>query len=414
MDYEVVMPQFSDTMERGKVVRWLKKEGDYVEKGEVLAEIEAEKAVMELQSFRSGILKKITVNEGEEVPVKTTIAIIELTEKRPVVEKPPEIKKPEEKPVEKVVEKKVEEIKPVERIELPPGLASAYAKVLASQYGIDLQELQKEGRLPSPAHEKDIMELLSERYFTPKALETLRDYHLDPIKLLEFFKGEKITEDMLLEYIEEFNIPKRVPISSVQKSLIANLTRSIKHPHFRIYETFDLSLIPWDKDITLTHWLIKIVGDAMMYFDRLRATVEEDHYLITPNADVGVAISVDDELYAPVIRKVNKKSLLEIAKEARELREKAQAGKLTLEDVKGGTLTISNMGMFGIASFDAVIPYGQVCIISVGALDENGRASINFTFDHRAVNGTHGALFVKHLKEKVIDRNYIKSLRRGL
>lgn len=92
MDYEVVMPQFSDTMERGKVVRWLKKEGDYVEKGEVLAEIEAEKAVMELQSFRSGILKKITVNEGEEVPVKTTIAIIELTEKRPVVEKPQEIK----------------------------------------------------------------------------------------------------------------------------------------------------------------------------------------------------------------------------------------------------------------------------------------------------------------------------------
>lgn len=412
MDYEVVMPQFSDTMERGKIVRWIKKEGDYVEKGEVLAEIEAEKAVMELQSFRSGILKKIITKEGEEVPVKTPIAIIELTEKRPAIEKPVEIKT-EERVAEKVEEKR-EEIKAEERLELSPGFASPYARVMASRYKIDILELQKEGKLPSPAHEKDIKKFLNERYFTPKALETLKDYPIDLEKLVEFFKGEKINEDMLSEYIEEFDIPKKVPISSVQRSLIANLTKSIQHPHFRIYETFDLSLIPWDKDITLTHWLVKIVGDAMMYFDRLRATVEEDHYLIMPNANVGVAISIGDELYAPIVKKVNRKNLPDIAKEVKELKEKAQTGRLTLEDLKGGTLTLSNMGMFGIISFDAVIPYGQVCIMSVGALGEDGKASVNFTFDHRAVNGIHGALFIKYLKEKVLDKNYLKSLKKEL
>ncbi len=407
MDYEVIMPQFSDTMERGKIVKWLKKEGDYVEKGETIAEIEAEKAVMDLQSFRKGLLKKVLVKEGEEVPVKTPIALIELTEERP-----PKAEKGELKPQVKPKKEEKVEVKPVERISLPPGMASPYAKVIASQYGFDIEELQKEGRLPSPAHERDMKNFLTERYFTKKALEVLKDYEIDLQKVTDYFKGEKVNEDMLLEYIEEFDIPKRVPISSVQKSLISNLTKSIQNPSFRIYEELDLSLIPWDKDITLTHWLVKIVGDAMLYFERLRAEVKEDHYLITPNSNVGVATAVGDELYAPVIKKVNKKELAQIAKEVRELKERAEGGRLTLEDLKGGSLTISNMGMYGISSFDALIPYGQVCIVSVGALDEQRKAKFTFTFDHRAVNGTHGALFVKYLKEKVLDKRYIRSLRR--
>ncbi|MFN3813576.1 MAG: dihydrolipoamide acetyltransferase family protein [Aquificaceae bacterium] len=412
MDYEVIMPQFSDTMERGKIVRWLKKEGDYVEKGETIAEIEAEKAVMDLQSFRKGILKKVLIKEGDEVPVKTPIAIIELTEEKPIKlekEELPPVKVQEE---EGIQEEKVEE-KPIQKVTLPPGTASPYAKVIASQHGVDIEELQKEGRLPSPAHERDVKSFLTERYFTRKALEVLKDYEIDLQKVIDYFKGKKINEDMLLEYIEEVNIPKRVPISSVQKSLISNLTKSIQNPSFRIYEELDLSLIPWDKDITLTHWLVKIVGDAMAYFERLRAEVKDHYYLITPNSNVGVATAVEDELYAPVIRKVNKKELIQIANELKELRERAEKGKLTFEDLKGGTLTISNLGMYGISSFDAIIPYGQVCIISVGTLDEKGKAKLTFTFDHRAVNGTHGALFVKYIKEKVLDRRYIKSLRRS-
>ncbi|MCX8026216.1 MAG: 2-oxo acid dehydrogenase subunit E2, partial [Thermanaerothrix sp.] len=118
-------------------------------------------------------------------------------------------------------------------------------------------------------------------------------------------------------------------------------------------------------------------------------------------------------LYAPVIKEVNKKGLREIAQEVRKLREKSEKGALSPEDIGGATLTISNLGMFGIRSFDAIIPYGQVCIIAVGVQDQEGKAHINFTFDHRVVNGFHAALFVKHLKEKVLDKNYIKMLKKG-
>ncbi len=408
MDYEILMPQFSDTMERGKIARWLKKEGDYVEKGEVIAEIEAEKAVMELQSFKRGTLKKILAFEGQEVEVGKPIAIIELGEK---VEKTEEPKK-EEKP-------KVEEIKPPplketkQKIELPPGFASPYARLLASEKGIDLEELQKEGRLPSPTHARDIEEFEKERYFTPKAWELLKEYDVSLQELLREYPQKKIDEDLLLAYVEKRGIPKRVPISSVQKSLISNLSKSFLVPHYHIYEVFDLSLIPWDREITLTHWLIKVVGDAMHFFERLRAVYKEDHYLVYPDSNVGVAIAVGDELYNPVVKAVNKKSLKEIAQEVRSLRKKAEEGRLELEDMKGATLTISNLGMFGIRAFDAVIPYGQVCIMAVGMQENDGKAHVSFTFDHRVVNGFHSALFVKHLKEKLLDRNYIKMLKKG-
>ncbi len=408
MDYEILMPQFSDTMERGKVIRWLKKEGDFVEKGEVIAEIEAEKAVMELQSFKRGVLKRILVQEGQEAQVGTPIAMLELTQEAPkkmeVEEKPKVEKRQEPMPIAPPQVKQV--------VKLPPGYASPHARLLAKELGINLEELQKEGRLPSPAHEKDIREFLTERHFTPKALELLKEYELDPEALLKEFEGKKIDEDLLLAYVEKKGIPKRVPISSVQKSLIANLSKSFLVPHYHIYEVFDLSLIPWDKEITLTHWLIKIVGDAMQHFERLRAVYKEDHYLILPSSNVGIAVAVGEELYNPVVKKVESKSLREIADEVRTLREKAQAGRLSIEELQGATLTISNLGMFGIRSFDAVLPYGQVCIIAVGMQDQEGKAHLTFTFDHRVVNGSTAALFVKHLKEKVLDRDYIKFLKR--
>lgn len=406
MDYEISMPQFSDTMERGRIARWLKKEGDTVEKGEVIAEIEAEKAVMELQSFKRGVLKRILVREGEEVAVGKPIALLELGEvKEELKPQPPEPKREEKRPSKPEVK--------VERIELPSGFASPYAKVLARNYGLNLEELQREERLPSPTHARDIEELILERQFTPKALELLKEYEIDIKELFEEYPSQKVDEDMLLAFVEKRGIPKRLPISQVQKSLIANLSKSFPLPHYHIYELFDLSQIPWDKDFTLTHWLIKIVGDAMQHFERLRAVYREDHYLIFPNSNVGIAMAVGEELYNPVVKEVNRKGLADVAREVRELKRKAEEGRLSLEDMQGATLTISNLGMFGIRSFDAVLPYGQVCIIAVGMQDEEGKAHITFTFDHRVVNGLHGALFVKHLKERVLDREYIRFLKRS-
>ncbi len=414
MDYEVLMPQFSDTMERGKVIRWLKKEGDYVEKGEPIAEIEAEKAVMELQAFRSGVLKKILAEEGQEVEVGKVIALIEVGAPKGEIPTPPvEAPKPVEKKPERREEPPKVEVKK-EKMELPPGMASPYAKVLAKELGIDIQELQKEERLPSPAHEKDIRELILHRFFTPKALELLKDYDVDPQEVLSHFGQTKMNEDMLLTYIENMEVPKKVPLSSTQKSLISNLTKSIQNPQYRITDRLDLSLIPKLEGITLTHWLIRVIGDSMMYFDRLRAYIKEDNYLILPNAHIGIAVGVGEELYNVVIKRVNRKSLREISQESTELRRKAEEGRLSQEDIRGATLTVSNLGMFGILSFDAILPYGQACIVAVGALTEDNKVYATFTFDHRIVNGLTGALFVKHVKERLLDKNYIKSLLRGV
>ena len=412
MDYEILMPQFSDTMERGKVVRWLKKEGDTVEKGDTIAEIEAEKAVMELQSFKKGVLKKILVKEGEEVEVGKVIALLELgvqAPQRPTIEKPPEERK-EVKP--KIEEKPKVEVKP-QRIELPKGFASPYAKVLAKELGVDIQELQKEERIPSPTHARDIESFITERYFTPKALELLKEYDVDVKDILSQFGETKVDEDMLLAYVERMDVPKKVKISSVQKDLISNLTRSIQNPQYRITDKLDLSAIPKVEGITLTHWLIKIVGDSMMYFDRVRSYIKDDYYYVKPSADVGVAVGIGEELYNVVIRKVNTKNLREISRDLGELRKKAEEGRLSAQEVKGATLTLSNLGMFGIMQFDAILPYGQACIVALGSLTEEGWLYATFTFDHRIVNGLTGALFVKHLKERLLDRRYVKSLLKG-
>ncbi|SHK57253.1 dihydrolipoamide acetyltransferase family protein [Thermocrinis minervae] len=411
MDYEIVMPQFSDTMERGKVVRWLKKEGEFVQKGDVIAEIEAEKAVMELQAFKSGILKAILVEEGQEVEVGKPIALLELKGEA-TQEKEPTVKEVTKQPKE---EKPVFE-KPkinVERLELPSGFASPYAKVLAKEYNINLEELQKEGRLPSPAHAKDVQEFLTERYFTPKALELLKEYELNIKEVLEEFGEVKITEDMLLAFIEKRGIPRKVPVSSVQKALIANLTKSVlSFPYFHIHEVFDFSFIPKIEGITLTHWIVKIVGDSMQVFERLRAIYREDHYLILPSSNVSVAVAVGEDLYNPVVKSVEKKNLRQIANELNQLRKRAEEKKLSLEEIQGATLTVSNLGMLGIRSFDAVLPYGHACIVAVGAMDQEGKAHLTFTFNHVVLNGFTAALFVKHLKERFSDRDYINFLLR--
>ncbi len=416
MDYEVLMPQFSDTMERGKIVKWLKREGEYVEKGETIAEIEAEKAIMELQSFRSGILKKILHGENEEVKVGKVIAIIEITDK-PVQTKetPPKEepkKMPEEKPKETFVKEERKELKEVKK-SMAPGFASPYAKVLAKELDLDISEFQKMGKIPSPAHAKDIEKFLTERYFTPRALEIIKDYQIDPKDVISYFGERKVNEDMLITYIENNEIPKKISVSFTQKTLIENLTKSIQNPQYRITDKINASFIPYIEGITYTHWFIKIIGDSMMYFDRLRAKLKGDSYLISPNANVGVAVGIGEELYNVVIKRVNKKTLKEISEELQTLRQKAQESRLSPEDIKGATLTISNLGMFGIMQFDAILPFEQACIVAIGAIDENKTFYATFTFDHRIVNGLTGALFVKHVKERFTDKAYLKLLSKG-
>ncbi|RMD45631.1 MAG: 2-oxo acid dehydrogenase subunit E2, partial [Aquificota bacterium] len=213
MDYEITMPKLTDTMESGLIVRWLKDEGEYIEKGEPIVEVETEKAIQEVPVFKSGIIKKIVANEGDEVPVGKPIAILEITEEKPKTEKKEVqevIKKKQPKKEKKLEYKeekvKIEEVKK-ETIKLPEGAASPAAKKLASELNIDIKTLQEKEKLPTPAHEEDILTYYYSKYFEIDAIKEAKAYNIDLKELVNRYKNN-ITKEKVIKYAKENNLYK--------------------------------------------------------------------------------------------------------------------------------------------------------------------------------------------------------------
>jgi len=411
MEYEITMPRLTDTMETGKIIRWLKNVGDKVERNEPIVEVESDKAVMEVPSFQSGILKKILAEEGDEIPVGKPIAILETEEEKAKTEVKEKKKEEKPKPSEKE-EKKIEvHIEEIKEEKLPKGTASPAARKLAAKLGIDIKSLQEKGKIPSPAHEKDIKEYFYSQFFTKEALEIAKSHNLSPEELYSTLK-KKITKKVILEYIEENNIPEEKDIPSIQKSLISSLQRSLEIPTYHIYETFDFSLVKWDKEKTFTVWFIKILGDFMMKYPQLRTVYKNGKYYTYPGSNITVAVATEEgELFAPVIKQVNKKSLKEIADVLHTFRDKSINKSFTVEDLKGGTFAVSNLGMFGVEYFDAIIPPEHSGIVAIGVEKEDKTAKLTFSFDHRIINGREAAIFVEDFKKAFKDKKYLSSLK---
>ncbi len=409
MEYKITMPRLTDTMETGKIVRWLKNIGDKVEKNEPIVEVESDKAVMEVPSFKSGILVKILAEEGDEVPVGEPIAVLETEEEKATVEKKEEkVEKKPEKKSEEEFKIKVEEVEPEK---LPSGTASPAARKLAKELGVDLEKLQKEGKIPSPAHEKDIKNYFYSKFFTEKALELAKEYNLSLENIYNTYK-KKINEKLVENYIQENNIPLVQEINSIQKSLISSLKRSLEIPVFHIYEEFDFSLINWDKEKTFTAWFIKVLGDFMVKTPKLRTVYREGKYYVYPNVNISVAVATEDgKLFAPVVKQVDKKSVSEISQILHTFKEKAKKNSFSLEELSEGTFAVSNLGMFGITSFDAIIPPEHVGIVAIGKENEEKKTKLTFSFDHRIINGSEAALIVKELESIFLDEKYISSLK---
>ncbi|MEZ0322966.1 MAG: 2-oxo acid dehydrogenase subunit E2 [Hydrogenothermaceae bacterium] len=420
MDYEITMPKLTDTMETGVIVRWLKNEGDYVKKNEQIVEIETEKAIQEVPTFKEGILKKILVEEGEEVEVGKPIAILEITKEVPVKTEEKNISEIS-KEIPKVQEQSqtVEEKITTEIPEEPPkvqeqtqtakgALASPYAKKLSADFGLVLKELQEKGEIPSPAHEKDVREYIYSKYIDRDTLEDLKQYNLNIDKLITDLQGN-LSKENIYRYIKKNNIYKLVDISIFQRRLIEHLSKSAVVPTFHIYETIYLKHIMDNKRFTITTYILKVFGDVMQNHYRTRIYYDNGKYRIYPSSNISVAIAIDEELFSPVIKNIEDKSLNDIQQQLQIFREKAQNRKFDPEDFEGGTFSISNLGMFGIDMFDAIMPYNHSGIAAIG-VEKEDYVKIVFSFDHRIINGKDAALFVKELKERFYDIEYIKSL----
>ena len=405
MAYEIIMPQLSDSMDEGKLISWKIKEKDIVKKGDLIAEVESVKAIMEIESFKDGVVKSIKVKEGESVPVGTVIATIDTKEDAKSSNLPKkEVHKKIEKP--KFSNEVLKQEKKESTTILPhiKGEASPKAKALASRYDIDIKELQESGKLPTPVHEKDIIEFRQNHYFTPKAVKLLKLYHLDTAL---FTEEKKYDSNEILEYIRSHDIPLPKPIEPFQKTLIKRVENAAKKPVYHLYDEIDSNLLLKHTNYSVTVWLIKLFAKAMTKHESFRTVIKVDKFITYPNASVSLAISHKDRLYMPVFKDANLLSAKEIDEKLKTFETKAKDGNMNASDMSGSTFGISNLGMFGIKSFDAMINQDDSAIAAVG-VESDCKISITLTLDHRVINGFQAAMFMQTLKELALDEQNFK------
>jgi len=433
MDYKVVMPRLSDSMDEGQLIEWKIRPGDMVKNGDVIAEVESDKAVMEIQTFKSGTVKELLIEPGSTVAVGTPMAVIETagTGERNVqnLSQSHSDEHPEEAKSERIrteaASKQQPEIKNDTLKETPEvldilltrdteehssyrgGNASPRARALASKYGLDIEKLQAEKHLPVPAHFEDIRAYWLKRYFTPKALALISRYHLSTDL---FEKGKKHDEAEVRAYIQSHEIPLPQPLDMLHKAMIGIVNEAVKKPVYHMSDHIDAGLLNSHvtKELTITVWLINLFGEAMMRHKYFRMTLAAEGIQIWPNASVSLAMAHGEYLYMPVFRMVNKKSLREIADELQGFKEKIANRALAKEDLTGSTFGISNLGMTGVEQFDAMINRDDCAIAAIGAEREN-RISVTLTVDHRIINGYQAATFMQTLKELALDEGFFKA-----
>jgi pyruvate dehydrogenase E2 component (dihydrolipoamide acetyltransferase) len=389
MEYKVVMPILSDTMDKGVIVKWHKSEGDKVKKGEVIAEVESDKAIIEVESFYNGYIH-LLYNEGDEVEVKKDIAIIY---DKAFKEIPKEEKK-ETKPKQNESKKEIKdtpkkeskkEIK-ISSTNFSNTSASALAKKIANEFNINLEKLQKENRVNIPTHEQDIKEYIYNRYFTPKAKKLAKEY--DILDKFEF--NHKINSDEVKKYILENNLPKKLPLTSNQIGVIKNVEKAIKKPTFNIYEEIEITS---KSEFKITTLILKVLANTMQKHPKSRTILENDALLEFQNSNISVAVDREDGLYMVVLKEVENLSLFEIDEWLKDVKTK----RLKISDLKSSTGGISNLGMFGIESFDALINDKDSFMIAFGAMKDN-KIKIIAKFDHRVFNGVDAAKFIMDFK----------------
>jgi len=384
MASRVVMPKLTDTMEEGVLLGWKKHEGDQVQAGEVIAEIETDKAVMDLEAFASGILRKILVRDGETVQSGTLIAVIAEADeditpalKDGVTAAPSigEATKPVATPPANVAP--VSSISP-ERNRL---VASPRAKALAAERGIDLSALTGSGP-GGRIVEEDVVNASAR---TQQALPPGTDQ----------------------------------PLSQMRKA-IARATVQSKAPVPHFYLTIEIDMEQAERFRTqfkeqrqthpsITDVLIKASALALVRHPEINVSFAGDAIRRYDSIDIGVAVGMEDGLITPVIRDCGVKTLADISSESRTLIERARQKRLQPHEYQGATFSISNLGMFEVDSFIAVLMPPQAASIAVGAVRDvpvvsrgsvtaGRRMKVTLSCDHRALDGLMGAQFLKEFK----------------
>jgi pyruvate dehydrogenase E2 component (dihydrolipoamide acetyltransferase) len=412
----IILPKLGETMEEATITNWLKNEGDRIKKGEPLLEITTDKATFEVESPADGMVRKILVKNNDVVPVAQVIAFIgEPSDLLPNISATSETVKPES------VEEKSDKIeKQVPLTELPECrvFASPRAKSLAKDKGIDISKVKgtgPEGRII----EKDVLNFSStkpEIRATPVAEELIRQMNLDKHSIKGTGEGGKITKEDVLSY----KIPSAVSAIPAMRRVIAEKMIQSKTaiPHFYATIAVDMThlinfrnlLKSKNIDVGFNDFLIKASSIALKNIPQIRTVWTGQGLELKQDINIGLAVAMEDGLMVPVIKDADKKTLLQICSESRALIEKVRNKKILPHEYAGGILTISNLGMFGIESFSAIIQPGESSILAIGAITKEPVAlenvciirdimRITLSADHRVVDGAVGAKFLSSLKQ---------------
>ncbi|MDY6842712.1 MAG: dihydrolipoamide acetyltransferase family protein [Thermodesulfobacteriota bacterium] len=412
MAEEIVMPKLSDTMEEGKILRWLKKEGDYVAKGEIIAEVETDKADMDLEVFSSGVLSKVLFQEGDTVPVGTVIALMGEERK---TEKPPSPSTKEQPPVVVVEEgtseepcctvplddEEIQEIAEqdtrVDKESEKPKI-SPVAKRLVEGEGIDVTHLKGTG--PGGRIVKEDVESYLKERTEKKELSTV----VTPAE------KEEVKRDEVVE------------LSKMRATIAKRMTQSKQTiPHFYVTREVDMGeatrlidsfnkMETGEEKITYNDLVIKASALSLKEFETLNSHFAEGELVLKKEINVGVVVALSVGLLVPVVKQADTLSVKEISVNVKGLRERILKKESTPEDLSGGTFTISNMGMYGIEEFSAIINPPQVAILAVAAVKDIPVVAhgiikpaqimkVTLSADHRALDGVIVARFLQKLKD---------------
>ncbi|MBD2665095.1 catalytic domain of components of various dehydrogenase complexes [Richelia sinica FACHB-800] len=417
---EVFMPALSSTMTEGKIVSWVKSPGDKVEKGETVVVVESDKADMDVESFYEGYLAQIIVPAGETAPVGAAIAYIAETEAE--IEAAKSLANP------------ASTATAAAPTPVPVAAAAVAAPVTASQNGSN----HKEGRLVA----------------SPRARKLAKELKIDLINL----KGSGPFGRIIAEDVETAagkaptpapapvvpaipviptaapaptpapavasSVPGQVvPLTTLQNAVVRNMVASLSVPVFRVSYTITTDALDKvykqikSKGVTMTALLAKAVAVTLQKHPLLNASYSDQGIVYHPNLNIAVAVAMEDGgLITPVLQKADTVDIYSLSRTWKSLVERARAKQLQPDEYTTGTFTLSNLGMFGVDTFDAILPPGQGSILAIGAsrpqvvatpeglFGVRQQMQVNITCDHRIIYGAHAAAFLQDLA-KLIETN---------
>lgn len=407
MIHDIFMPALSSTMTEGKIVEWTKSPGDKVEKGETVLVVESDKADMDVESFNEGYLAIILVEAGQEAPVGSAIALIAETEAEIIEAKkqaashqrgataPTAAATPVVAPV--AVATTTTPVAATNSGSNGRIVASPRAKKLAKQFGVDLKTLQGSGpygRIVTSDIEQAAGKTTTALVSPPPIVKNVAPAVVAP----SITPGET------------------VPLNTLQKAVVQNMMVSLQVPTFHVAYTMTTDALDKlykqikPKGVTMTALLAKAIAVTLQKHPVVNASYSGD--AINYNSEINIAVAVampDGGLITPVLRRADQMDIYSLSRTWQDLVNRARAKQLKPEEYSTGTFTLSNLGMFGVDSFDAILPPGQGSILAVGGsrpqlvVDDAGmmgvkrQMTVNITSDHRIIYGAQAAAFLKDL-----------------